>query len=90
MLVKNLARKSGKFTDKNSGREIVYDNLVFECEDIVRNPENYVFAQYTPVVVKVKYGDFVSSYKGNLSDLQNKNVTFFFDQDGHYLGHNVK
>ena len=87
MLVKSLIRKSGKFVNDQK-QEITYDNLIFTCELPDVDHKNIFGGTYKDI--KIKYSDFINSYKGDLHNLQDKDVTFFFDADGHYMGHNAK
>lgn len=87
MLIKNLARRSGTFKN-DQGREINYDNLVFTVE--VPDLEHRLVFGPLFEEVKVKYSDFVNSYKGDLKTLEGKDATFFFDAKGRYIGSNIK
>lgn len=87
MLIKSLARKSGTFVNDQK-QEIKYDNLIFTCE--VPDVDHKLLFGNIYKDIKIKYSDFVQSFKGDLHTLENKDVTFFFDADGHYMGHNAK
>lgn len=85
MRVISLKRRSGSFVNE-AKQTINYDNLVFTCE--VPNQNNLFGPDFKDV--KIKYSDFVNSYKGDLKGIQDKDAVFYFDADGHYLGCNIK
>lgn len=87
MLVKSLIRKSGKFVNDQK-QEINYDNLIFTCEMPDNEGRNVFGPNYKDV--KIKFNEFVNSFKGDLKSIENKDATFFFDADGHYIGCNIK
>lgn len=87
MLVKSLRRKNGKFVNDQK-QQIDYDNLIFTCEAPDIEGHNMFGPDYN--VVKIKFNEFMSSFKGDLKSIENKDITFFFDANGHYIGCNIK